>query len=181
MNDIGKVNQAVFRSMGAAGTMVVGNSLQVAFGTRSENLKSDMDEYSQSTGGLAAPAPAQAPAAAKPVAALPDVKRRDVLALREALGGRHNVRSVRFVAGTRLAVELADPAKLDQEAARPHGVRFVLPLGQGRFQLLIGPEADLYAEALLLPELSGPEPSPLSCLDQPSATVPLENAYADSR
>jgi PTS system glucose-specific IIC component len=139
--------------MGAAGTMVVGNSLQVVFGTRSENLKSDMDEYLHSAGGLAAPAPAQAPAAAKARAALPDVKRQDVLALRQALGGRDNIRSVRCVAGTRLAVELADAAKLDREAARAHGVRFVLPLGQGRLQLLIGPEAEIYAEALLLPEL----------------------------
>jgi PTS system glucose-specific IIC component len=153
VNDIGKVHQAVFRAMGAAGTMVVGNSLQVVFGTRSENLKTDMEEYLHSAGGLAAPAPVQAPAPAKPKAALPDVKRQDVLALREALGGRANVRSARFVAGTRLAVELADPAKLNQDAARAHGVRFVLPLGQGRFQLLIGPEAELYAEALLLPDL----------------------------
>jgi PTS system glucose-specific IIC component len=153
VNDISKVNQATFKAMGAAGTMVVGNSLQVVFGTRSENLKSDMDDYLRSAGGLAAPAPVQGPAAAKPKAALPDVKRKDVLALRQALGGRDNVRSARFVAGTRLAVELADPAKLDQDAARAHGVRFVLPLGQDRFQLIIGPEAELYAEALLLPDL----------------------------
>jgi PTS system glucose-specific IIC component len=162
VNDIGKVKQAVFKAMGAAGVMVVGNGLQVVFGTRSENLKTDMDEYLQSAGGLAASASPQAPgpAAAAPTAApapataaLTDVERKEVLALRQALGGRANIRSVRFVAGTRLAVELADPAKLDQDAARTHGVRLVLPLGQGRFHLLIGPQARRLAEALMLPEL----------------------------
>jgi PTS system glucose-specific IIC component len=155
VNDIGRVNQAVFKAMGAAGVMVVGNGLQVVFGTQSENLKTDMDEYLRSAGGLAAAAPAPAPAAV-PVAvpvALPEAKRQVVLALQRALGGRANLRSVRFVAGTRLAVDLVDPAKLDQDAARAQGVRFVLPLGEGRFQLLIGPEANLYAGPLMAAEL----------------------------
>jgi len=134
--------------MGAAGVMVVGNGLQVVFGTRSENLKTDMDEYLRSSGGLAAPAPPPTSAAARPAAVLPEAKRAAVAALGEALGGRANLRSVRFVASTRVAVELADPARLDPDRARGSGVRFVLPLGEGRFQLLIGPDAEAYAAAL---------------------------------
>ncbi len=157
VNDIGRVHQAVFKAMGAAGVMVVGNGLQVVFGTRSENLKTDMDEFLRSAGGLAAAAPVQAApvVAAMPpevAAVLPEAGRQVVAALRVALGGRGNIRSVRFVAGTRLAVDLLDPGKLDQEAARAQGVRFVLPLGEGRFQLLIGPDAKAYAGPLLVAE-----------------------------
>lgn len=151
---IAKVDQAAFHTMGAAGVMVVGNGLQVVFGTRSENLKTDMDEYLRSSGGAAAPAPVAAAAqAAVPVAvavAVPvtAVAPAEVAGLAQALGGAANISAARFVAGTRLAVTLADPARLDADAARAHGVRLVLPLGGGRFHLLIGPQAQAYAQAL---------------------------------
>ncbi|MDR3429833.1 PTS transporter subunit EIIC [Silvimonas sp.] len=40
-----KVDQAKLKSMGAAGIMMVGNGVQAVFGTKSDNYKTDMDEY----------------------------------------------------------------------------------------------------------------------------------------
>ncbi len=41
--------QPRFKAMGAAGVMVVGNGIQVIFGTQSENMKTNMDEYMRSS------------------------------------------------------------------------------------------------------------------------------------
>ena len=146
--DIGKVNQPRFRAMGAAGVMVVGNSLQVVFGTRSENLKTDMDEYLRSSGGLAAPAQPVVAAPPPPRRPAPVVPPDQVRALRTALGGGANIRSARWVAGTRLAVELGEPGLLGTDALKALGVHGIVPIGTHGFHLVIGPAAEGYAEAL---------------------------------
>lgn len=43
--DISKVDQPGLKSLGAAGVVVAGSGVQAIFGTRSDNLKTDMDEY----------------------------------------------------------------------------------------------------------------------------------------
>jgi len=151
--DMSLVDQPAFKAMGAAGVMVVGKGLQVVFGPASEGYKTDMDDFIRA-GGDAAPsistaAPATAatpvPAPAASVAALPpDV----VAALRAALGGATNLRSVSQVAGTRVAVQLADPGKKDDAALRKQGVRAVMEVKPGVFQLVVGPTAASFVAAL---------------------------------
>ena len=152
--DISKVDQPAFRAMGAAGVMVVGNGLQVVFGPSSENYKTDMDEFLKG-GGDAAPSlatPASAPAApAAPASAAPAVPALPAgaaEALRAALGGSANLRSVAVVSGTRLAIEIADPARMDGSALRAQGVRAILELKPGSYQLVVGSLASSYASAL---------------------------------
>ena len=48
--DIDKVNPDKLKALGAAGVVVVGNSLQAIFGPRSENLMTDMAEYLKTAG-----------------------------------------------------------------------------------------------------------------------------------
>ncbi len=43
--DIGKANPDKLKAMGAAGVVVVGNNMQAIFGPKSDNLKTDMEEY----------------------------------------------------------------------------------------------------------------------------------------
>jgi len=43
--DVSKVNQPKLKSLGAAGVVVVGTNVQAIFGPRSENLKTDMQDY----------------------------------------------------------------------------------------------------------------------------------------
>jgi PTS system glucose-specific IIC component len=45
VKDISKVNQAELKKLGAAGVVVAGQGVQAIFGTRSDNLKTDMDQY----------------------------------------------------------------------------------------------------------------------------------------
>lgn len=45
VNDIEKVNQAELKRIGAAGVVVAGNGVQAIFGTKSDNLKTDMEAY----------------------------------------------------------------------------------------------------------------------------------------
>ncbi|TCV98258.1 PTS glucose transporter subunit IIBC [Biostraticola tofi] len=43
--DVSRVDQAGLKQLGAAGVVVAGSGVQAIFGTRSDNLKTDMDEY----------------------------------------------------------------------------------------------------------------------------------------
>lgn len=139
--DIGKVNQATFKEMGAAGVMVVGQGLQVIFGTQSENMKTDMDEYLRTTGaGRVSDAQRSAVSAppARPVSAEAASKAQQIV---EALGGRENLLHHEAVAGSRMRIELADPRKFDQVGAKTAGVRAIATLGQGSYQLILGGDA----------------------------------------
>jgi len=43
--DVARVDQAQLKKLGAAGVVVAGQGVQAIFGTRSDNLKTDMDQY----------------------------------------------------------------------------------------------------------------------------------------
>ena len=45
VNDIALVDQAELKKLGAAGVVVSGNGVQAIFGTKSDNLKTDMEHY----------------------------------------------------------------------------------------------------------------------------------------
>ncbi|PKU23167.1 PTS glucose transporter subunit IIBC [Telmatospirillum siberiense] len=159
VNDMGKVHQDRFKAMGASGVMVVGKGVQVVFGTRSENLKTDIDEFLKTHPGEfddlegvgAGTAPAAAPAVPPkrdvPAASDKDFERL-VDALRAALGGAANIRRIGAVAGTRLEVEISDPSKLDQPALRSAGAQGIVDLGGGRYHIMVGKAASAYATAL---------------------------------
>jgi len=46
--DVGKVDQAELKSLGARGVVVAGSGVQAIFGTKSDNLKTEMDDYIRS-------------------------------------------------------------------------------------------------------------------------------------
>ena len=149
--DIANVDQARFKALGAAGTMVVGNDLQVVFGPISENLKTDMEEFMRGGGGgvaaqpPVAAQPLKAPQAASPAAAIATAQAE---ALCRALGGSGNILSAKLAAGTRLAVNLSRPGQMQVEALKALGVRGVVPIAADRLHLVLGPTAPAYAAAL---------------------------------
>jgi PTS system glucose-specific IIC component len=156
VHDIAKVDQARFKAMGAAGVMVVGNGVQVIFGTRSENLKTDMDEYLKSGAAktdipatpIAAPVVVAAAAPAAAPATVSAVATDSVAALVAALGGTANIRRLETVAGTRLRVDLADATKFDAAAARQAGVLALARLAEGSYHLIVGPDAEQYRQSM---------------------------------
>src|SRR6185503_15813877 len=94
--DPAKASPNRLKALGAAGVVEVGNNLQAIFGTRSENLKSDMEEYLRS--GAAEPAapaaPTPAPAAAPTRLSAPDAEAlRAASSIAVALGGPRNITS----------------------------------------------------------------------------------------
>ena len=48
VKDVAKVDQAKLKSLGAAGVVVAGSGIQAIFGTKSDNLKTDMDIWMKS-------------------------------------------------------------------------------------------------------------------------------------
>src|SRR6185295_20242580 len=76
LHDVAKASPERLKALGAAGVMNVGKNLQAVFGTRSENLKTDMEAYLKTAEaeqdedvGAPAPAPIAATTAADAVIA----------------------------------------------------------------------------------------------------------------
>ena len=156
LHDVSRASAETLKSLGASGVMKVGNGMQAVFGTRSENLKTDMEEYMRA-GGTGAPAARVAPAAMPP-AAMPPAEpppaavtaqyRARAAALAAALGGPGNIASVEAVALTRLRVELRDAGVVDDGALAAAGALGVWRMAHGVVHVIVGEDAAGLAAAL---------------------------------
>src|SRR5262249_53128400 len=94
--DVTKAHADKLKALGAAGVVVVGDGMQAIFGTRSENLKTEMEEYLKTAGPEAdevdpeSPVKASSPAGIEPRLRDPDAARK-AAALISALGGKENI------------------------------------------------------------------------------------------
>jgi PTS system glucose-specific IIC component len=152
VRDPALVDERALTALGASGVMRVGKGVQAVFGTLSEHLKTNMEDYLRAsrTGPGAVPAPASAvhgPASA--AAAAPDPALRATAArLLAALGERANVRELQAVAHTRLRIRLADPGRFDETAAKRAGVVAVMKAAPGVLHLIVGEQAGPLAAAM---------------------------------
>ncbi len=150
--DIAKANPDKLKALGATGVVVVGNGLQAIFGTRSENLKTDMEEYLATAGPEAELSESDMPGnvTVKAPAGVP-TKQRDAQAaekaraLVKALGGAENVLRCDVCAETRLRVELKQTRLASVDALRETCVAAVMPQPNGAWHLIVGLNADQYA------------------------------------
>ncbi|MFA6093136.1 MAG: PTS glucose transporter subunit IIBC [Elusimicrobiota bacterium] len=152
VGDAAKVSSQRLKSLGAAGVVVAGNAVQAVFGTRSENLKTDIEIYLRTAGpeaddvsggaGSSAPAAQQSSAPQDPEA--PRIA-RELLA---ALGGAGNVRKVEACAHTRLRVELKDASRVDEPALLRAGAHGLMRPAPSVVHVLVGSSADQYASHL---------------------------------
>ncbi|MGB0128323.1 MAG: PTS glucose transporter subunit IIBC [Rhodocyclaceae bacterium] len=153
LNDVTKANADKLKVLGAAGVVVVGKGMQAIFGTRSENLKTDIEEYLKTAGADAdaveEPSPVVAAAPAGIVSRLrdPDAagKARSIIA---ALGGAANIQRVDACAETRLRVVCGDDGVVDEVALQAAGVAGTMRLSGRLVHLVVGPNADQYAAEL---------------------------------
>jgi PTS system glucose-specific IIC component len=134
------VNADRLRALGAAGVVMVGQSAQAVFGTRSENLKTQMEEY---LGGVAAAAaaPAIPRAHGTPATLEPDAAVR-LHRIAGALGGPDNIREASAVAKTRLRVVVFDESRVDTAALRAAGAHGVMKAAAGVVHVLVGLDAE---------------------------------------
>jgi PTS system glucose-specific IIC component len=151
VKDMGKVNVARLKALGASGVLQIGNSAQAIFGPRSDNLKTDMIEYLKTAGPEAdvveAPAPEASMVAAAPTPALeadPQAAEK-AQAIVNALGGINNIRTVDPVALTRLRVEVTDPQIVQDQAFQQAGVQAVMRVQDQVLHLVVGLNAEQYA------------------------------------
>ena len=128
----------------------MGDGVQAIFGTQSENLKTEMQEYLKTAGPEAdeiePPSPVQAPPAAGVISKLrdPDAARK-VAAWIAALGGVANIARADECAATRLRIILRDLASVDESSLTTAGVEALIKLPNNTIHLLVGLNADQYA------------------------------------
>ncbi len=148
LTDTARANPNALKALGASGVMKVGGGMQAVFGTRSENLKTDMDEYMRSA-GVVVTTPASAPqaAVASAVNVTPELRAR-ADAIMAALGGAENIARVEALALTRLRVELRDHARMNECALTKAGVMGVWRLSPQAMHLIVGEDAGVLAAAI---------------------------------
>lgn len=151
VKDISRADQAKMRALGAAGVLTVGNNLQAIFGTRSENLKTDMEEYLKHAGDEAELSDADIPEVAyEPKTLQPKLRDPEGPMKAEkylkALGGAKNIVKVEDAAETRLRVVVKDRGRVSglEEA----GVRGHVWVDDDTVHLIVGLNADQYAQEM---------------------------------
>ncbi|HET6701017.1 MAG TPA: PTS glucose transporter subunit IIBC [Gemmatimonadaceae bacterium] len=152
LNDVSRANPAALKALGASGVMQVGNGMQAIFGTRSENLKTAMEEYMRAGGVGAAttpvvPAPARQEAAAVVRVEPTADDRARAAAIVEALGGYDNIAQVEPVAVTRLRIEVREPSRV-RKAALEKATDGVLSVSDRVLHVVAGKSAERCAAAI---------------------------------
>jgi PTS system glucose-specific IIC component len=155
LNDMSLARADRLKALGATGVVTIGNNMQAIFGTRSENLKSDMEAYLRTAGAdadLPPPDASSRPATVPTVTARPTAPRaeasRAAMAIVAALGGARNILEIDARAITRLRVKVRDTGLVNEQALRSAGAHAVMRLNGGVLHLIIGPAADEYAAAV---------------------------------
>ena len=148
--DVTKASPDTLKALGAAGVVVVGDGMQAIFGTRSENLKTEMQDYLKNAGPeaddveKASPVQAPAPAGLEPRLRDPDAPRK-ASAYIAALGGKANIVRVDACAETRLRLVVRDGTRIQETALRAEGIAALVNVDGQTLHLLAGLNADQYA------------------------------------
>jgi len=166
LNDVALASAEALRSLGAAGVVQVGGGMQAVFGTRSENLKTDIEEYLRASGAPALDQPAPAPAPGGPEIAeasfaVSDEHRTLATAMLATLGGSENIAGVEACALTRLRVELRDPRLLNELALEAAGASGIMRVSESVLHVVLGERAPAIAAAIAAAiddELRAPAP-----------------------
>lgn len=148
-----RANPDALRALGATGVMSVPGGMQAVFGTHSENLKTDMDEYMRSSGSAlgapdAAPARSAPPASTAHVATTPELRAR-AGAIIAALGGMENIVHVELCALTRLRVEIRNAKHANEAELAIAGALGVWRVAPNVLHLIVGENAPALAAALM--------------------------------
>lgn len=134
LHDVTKASVDELRRLGATDVIRLGTGMQAIFGTRSENLKTDMEEYMRSAGdGASNERAALASGAGEPILA--------PARLLAALGGAGNVVQLEAVALTRLRVTVKDRTLVDEPALAAAGVAGIMPVSGSVMHLIVGEQA----------------------------------------
>ncbi|NLF98147.1 MAG: PTS glucose transporter subunit IIBC [Candidatus Riflebacteria bacterium] len=153
LKDTKKADPERLKQLGAVGVVDVGTGLQAIFGTRSEILRTEMQEY-LNVAGEEAELPADnagirlVKAESAPgfptVPADPDARKKCERWL-IAVGGNDNLVEVSACAETRLRIKLRESAVIDSKKLRDSGIKGIMNFDEGIVHLLTGLGAHQYA------------------------------------
>jgi PTS system glucose-specific IIC component len=150
LNDVSKASTDKLKALGAAGVVILGDGVQAIFGTQSENLKTEMQEYLKTAGPEADDVEEVSPVKTPPPAVLaaplrdPDAARK-ASAYIAALGGKANIIRVDACAETRLRLVVRNESQVREAALRAEGIAAIVKLDGQTLHLLVGLNADQYA------------------------------------
>ncbi|HKF46640.1 MAG TPA: PTS glucose transporter subunit IIBC [Terracidiphilus sp.] len=150
LRDVTKASPEKLKSLGAAGVVVLGDGVQAIFGTQSENLKTEVQEYLKTAGPEAdeieepSPVKTPVPAGMQPPVRDPDAAQKAKIYI-AALGGKANIVRVDACAETRLRLVLNDDAQVREAELEAEGIASVVRLEGKTIHLLAGLNADQYA------------------------------------
>ncbi len=150
VKDMNKTNPAKLKALGAAGVVTIGNGLQAIFGTRSENLMTDMKDYMEHAGDEAELSDQDMVSKVTFEEQKISPKLRDPNAPEKVaewitgLGGSANIKTVDSCAQTRIRLKLQSLEAIDEELLKTKGVSAVVRLDKNLIHLLVGLNADQY-------------------------------------
>lgn len=148
--DSKKASAEKLKALGAAGVVVVGDGMQAIFGTRSENLKTEMQEYLKTAGSEAdefeeaSPVKPPAPSGLVPRLRDPDAARKASVYV-AALGGKMNIARVDACAETRIRLVVRDESLVREPSLKADGIVALVRLPDRTLHLLTDLNADQYA------------------------------------
>lgn len=155
VNDISKASPEKLKALGAAGVVTVGTGLQAIFGTRSENLMTDMMLYLETAGDDAELTDLEKPSEVFYKESGVKPKLRDQNAPKKvagwliALGGVENVSTIEACAQTRLRMRVKDFTKVKERDLLEMDVKAVVQIDDSLIHLLTDLNADQYAAELM--------------------------------
>ena len=161
LNDVSRADPGALKALGASGVMTVGSGMQAIFGTRSENLKTDMEEYmasgkampiSTKSAATTAPAAAARRAMGQPSGAgrvLTPGHYSRAAAIAAGLGGASNITGVEGIAITRIRAQLRRPDAVDEAALEAAGASGVWRVSDDIVHVIVGEDAAALATALI--------------------------------
>ena len=148
--DPSKADSDRLKGLGATGVMRVGNGVQAVFGTRSENLKTDMEDYLLSAGVAKSTTPVMTPVDSV-TGAVKTVTARHLhqaKALNDALGGASNIVKIEAAALTRVRVELRNSKAVDESKLKIAGAAATMRVSDRVIHVIMGDDAPAYADAM---------------------------------
>lgn len=138
------VDDARLKQLGATGVMRIGKGVQAIFGTRSDNIKTDMEHYlkHQTVDILES----NTETSEKPLTAtdklstIPDNKVLDVIRI---LGGTDNILSAKTCALTRIKIELTKAMHPDRDKLQQAGINNIMFCDSNIIHLLVSEQTAL--------------------------------------
>jgi len=151
--DVAKADQAKLKALGAAGVVVVGNGLQAIFGTRSDNLKTDMQEYLKTAGSEADvnevsdnTVKMDAPVSSESAKELDPEAKEKAQSFIQLLGGSDNIKNIEACAETRLRISVHNASTIKSDLIS--GVNGIIHLTDNMVHMIVGLNADQYADEM---------------------------------